>query len=86
MLEFYGKEKTVLDESYGYVDVSQVKQIKVWCDTIKEEMGFVLNGMDQGIAATINAKLLYGYIWVKAKRNMRVSVVPTEGEMLRTNV
>lgn len=49
-------------------------------------MGFVLNGMDQGIVATINAKLLYGYIWVKAKRNMRVSVVPTEGEMLRTNV
>ena len=86
MLEFYGKEKTVLDESYGYVDVSQVKQIKVWYDGIKEEMGFVINATDQGKAATINAEVLYGYIWVKAKRNMRVSTLLTEGEMLRTNV
>ena len=85
-VSFYAE--TVLNESYGDVhDVSQVQKIEVWYDGITKEMGFVINGKNQGKAATINAKeVLYGYIMVEAKGNMRVSMVPIEGEMLRTKV
>ena len=86
MLKLDDWNETVLKESYGDVNVSQVKQIEVWCDGIKNEMGFVINGRNQGTAGTINARVMYGYIWVIAKETMRVSMVPTEGEMLRTNV
>ena len=86
MVKQVGWDETVLNGSYGDVGVSQVKQIEVWYDSITKEMGFVINGKNEGKAATINAEVLYGYILVKAKGNMRVSMVPAEGEMLRTDV
>ena len=74
--------ETVLNKSYGDVDVPLLKQIEVWYGGIKKEMVFVINGKNQGKATNINAKVLYGYISATAKGNMRVSMVPTEGEML----
>ena len=80
MVKQVGWDETVLNGSYGDVGVSQVKQIEVWYDSITKEMGFVINGKNEGKAATINAEVLYGYILVEAKGNMRVSMVPAEGE------
>ena len=75
----------VLNGSYGDFHLSQVKQIEVWYDAIKKKMGFVINGKNQGKAATINAKAVYGYMWAAANGNTKVFIIPKEGEMLLNN-
>ena len=88
MSKFVKCKQTVLNESYGDVhDVSQVKQIEVWYDGITKKMGFVINGKNQGNATTITVEgVLYGYIYVTVKTNMRLFTLPTKGELLRSNV
>ena len=73
----------VLNEKQGDADESQVDKIaEVLYDNNKGEIIFFIDGVDQGVATRINARQVYGCIFVKAKTKARVSVSSKAGKHL----
>ena len=70
----------IIKENYGSIDLSQVKQIEVWYDKNRRELGFAIDGNKKGALTANITRPWYGSIFIQVKDDLRVSVI-SDGEI-----